>query len=151
MKKRMLINNRRLGQSRKLLLIMKKKFPNYDESMWKGAPQENFLKATELRRNMTEAEKVLWERLRNNQLQGIKFRRQHPVHLFIADFYCHKHKLIIEIDGEYHHTEDQKSKDCERTKLLEFQGLKILRFTNEEVINSTESVINKIKHEINIE
>ena len=75
---------------------MKKLKPNHDEGMWKGAPSDSFTKAQFLRRNETKAEKLLWEKLRNNQLEGLKFRRQHPVNIYIADFYCHKLKLIIE-------------------------------------------------------
>lgn len=65
---------------------MKKFKPNYNEGMWKGAPQSSFLKAKFLRKNETESEKILWEKLRNNQLKGFKFRRQHPIGLYIADF-----------------------------------------------------------------
>lgn len=127
---------------------MKKPVSYYNEGMWKGAPSTNFSKAIELRKNMTEPETILWERLKNNKINGVKFRRQHPVHLFIVDFYCHQYGLVIEIDGEYHNTEEQKLKDEERTKLLEFQNLKVLRFTNEEVMKTIENVIEKIKTEM---
>lgn len=123
---------------------MKKFKPNYQEGMWKGAPSSSFLKAQALRKNETEAEKILWERLRNNQLKGYKFRRQHPISLFIADFYCHQLKLIIEIDGEYHHLPEQIEKDLERTQILESNGLQLIRFTNEEVQENLEGVIAKI-------
>jgi len=123
---------------------MKKFKPNYQEGMWKGAPSSSFLKAQALRKNETEAEKILWERLRNNQLKGYKFRRQHPISLFIADFYCHQLKLIIEIDGEYHHLPEQIEKDLERTQILESNGLQLIRFTNEEVQENLEDVIAKI-------
>ncbi|MGI9651891.1 endonuclease domain-containing protein [Chryseobacterium sp. RLHN22] len=123
---------------------MKKFKPNYQEGMWKGAPSSSFLKAQALRKNETEAEKILWERLRNNQLKGYKFRRQHPISLFIADFYCHQLKLIIEIDGEYHHLPEQIEKDLERTQILESNDLQLIRFTNEEVQENLEDVIAKI-------
>lgn len=74
---------------------MKKLKPNYDDGMWKGAPSSSFLKAQSLRNNETKAEKILWEKLIRNQLKGHKFRRQHPISLFIADFYCHQLKLIL--------------------------------------------------------
>jgi len=128
---------------------MKKFKPNYDEGMWKGAPSSSFLKAKALRKNETEAEKILWERLRNNQLKGYKFRRQHPISLFIADFYCHQLKLIIEIDGEYHNLPEQIEKDLERTRILESNGLQLIRFTNEEVQENLENVIAKITSKIN--
>lgn len=127
---------------------MKKFKPNYDEGMWKGAPQSSFLKAQALRKNETKTEKILWERLRNNQLKGYKFRRQHPVGLFIVDFYCHRLKLILEIDGEYHNLPEQIKKDSERTQILESSGLQLIRFTNEEVHENLEDVIAKITFKI---
>ena len=116
--------------------------------MFKGAPAENFRRAELLRQNMTEAEKVLWEVLRNNKFEGYKFRRQHPIHKFIVDFYCHKLQLIIEVDGKYHNSSEQKVLDQEREELLKFQDLEIIRFNNEEVINHLDEVILKLKHKI---
>lgn len=123
---------------------MKKFKPNYNDGMWKGAPSSSFLKAQSLRNNETQAEKILWEKLRNNQLKGYKFRRQHPISLFIADFYCHQLKLIIEIDGEYHNTLEQIKKDNERTQILQDNGMKIIRFTNCEIENNVDKVITEI-------
>ena len=127
---------------------MKKLKPNHDEGMWKGAPSDSFTKAQFLRRNETKAEKLLWEKLRNNQLEGLKFRRQHPVNIYIADFYCHKFKLIIELDGDYHNQEEQKQKDEVRTEVLRFNGLKIIRFKNEEVEQDINQVLTTIKNKI---
>ncbi|WP_232778364.1 endonuclease domain-containing protein [Salegentibacter sediminis] len=127
---------------------MKKDHPGYDTSMWKGAPLQNFSKARKLRRDMTSAEEMLWEYLRNNQL-GYKFRRQHPVHYFIVDFYCHQFKLVIEVDGGYHNSKQQKIADKEREELLEFQDLHIIRFTNEEVIGNVKGIIQRILEKIN--
>ena len=124
---------------------MKKLKPNHDEGMWKGAPSDSFTKAQFLRRNETKAEKLLWEKLRNNQLEGLKFRRQHPVNIYIADFYCHELKLVIEVDGGYHQTKEQLILDNRRTDDIEFQGLKLIRFTNEEVTFNLEEVLTKIK------
>ena len=124
---------------------MKKLKPNHDEGMWKGAPSDSFTKAQFLRRNETKAEKLLWEKLRNNQLEGLKFRRQHPVNIYIADFYCHKFKLIIELDGDYHNQEEQKQKDEVRTEVLRLNGLKIIRFKNEEVEQDINQVLTTIK------
>lgn len=123
---------------------MKKFKPNYNDGMWKGAPSSSFLKAQSLRNNETQAEKILWEKLRNNQLKGYKFRRQHPVSLYIADFYCHQLKLIIEVDGEYHNTLEQIKKDDERTQVLRDNGMKIIRFTNYEIENNVDKVITEI-------
>lgn len=123
---------------------MKKLTPNYDEGMWKGAPASSFAKAQTLRKNETETEKLLWNKLKNNQLQGYKFRRQHPINLYIADFYCHKLKLIIEIDGDYHNTNEQKEKDIERTQILNCNDIRVIRFTNEDIINNIENVLLEI-------
>ena len=127
---------------------MKKLKPNHDEGMWKGAPSDSFSKAQFLRRNETKAEKLLWEKLRNNQLGGLKFRRQHPVNIYIADFYCHKFKLIIELDGDYHNQEEQKQKDEVRTEVLRLNDLKIIRFKNEEVEQDINQVLITIKNKI---
>ncbi|MEZ7528333.1 endonuclease domain-containing protein [Cloacibacterium normanense] len=127
---------------------MKKLKPNHDEGMWKGAPSDSFSKAQFLRRNETIAEKLLWEKLRNNQLEGLKFRRQHPVNIYIADFYCHKFKLIIELDGDYHNQEEQKQKDEVRTEVLGLNDLKIIRFKNEEVEQDINQVLITIKNKI---
>ena len=127
---------------------MKKLKPNHDDGMWKGAPSDSFSKAQFLRRNETIAEKLLWEKLRNNQLEGLKFRRQHPVNIYIADFYCHKFKLIIELDGDYHNQEEQKQKDEVRTEVLRLNDLKIIRFKNEEVEQDINQVLTMIKNKI---
>ena len=127
---------------------MKKLKPNHDDGMWKGAPSDSFSKAQFLRRNETKAEKLLWEKLRNNQLGGLKFRRQHPVNIYIADFYCHKFKLIIELDGDYHNQEEQKQKDEVRTEVLRLNDLKIIRFKNEEVERDINQVLTTIKNKI---
>ena len=93
---------------------------------------------------MTPAEKVLWDKLRSKALDGYKFRRQHPISKYITDFYCHSLKLVIEIDGNIHDLEDQIEYDAGREFELQELGLKVLRFTNEEVLQSPEKVLNKI-------
>ena len=116
--------------------------------MWKGANPQIFSNAKNLRENMTNAELIFWNRVKNKQFHGLKFRRQHPIHKYIADFYCHKLKLIIEIDGDYHNTSEQKNYDILRTKDLNFQGIKILRFKNDEVENEIEEVLKTIENYI---
>ncbi len=96
------------------------------------------------RNKPTEAETILWEYLKSNR-QGIHFRRQHIIGLFIADFVCLKHKLVVEIDGLYHQLPEQQTSDKQRTEWLEDKGFKVLRFTNEEVLANTETVVNVIK------
>jgi len=110
-----------------------------------------FFNTKKLRENPTQAEEVMWLSLRNNQLDGYKFRRQHPLLRYVVDFYCHQLKLVIEIDGEYHQTVQQKKLDKERTANIEFQGLHAIRFTNDEVLADMDSVLRKIKEFIKIE
>jgi cyclase len=101
---------------------------------------------------MTPSEKKLWEQLKNRKFLGIKFRRQHPVSCFIADFYCHQAKLIIEVDGGYHHHKDQKEMDSAREGALEDLGIKVIRFSNEEIEKNIISILDRIKeviHELN--
>jgi acetylglutamate kinase len=105
-------------------------------------------KAKENRNNPTAAEKHLWSYLKGNHL-GAHFRQQHPIYGFIPDFVCLQHKIIIEIDGGYHFDGEQPEKDEERTQWLKSQGYKVLRFTNEEVLQETEAVIIKIKEALN--
>ena len=121
-----------------------KKSDLHNTGMWKGASKETFRKARILRENMTEPEKQLWERLSKNQLEGLKFRRQHPILFYIADFYCHALHLIIEIDGGYHDTIEQKLKDDKRTERLRSNGITLIRFRNEEVLNNIDGVIEEI-------
>jgi len=111
--------------------------------MFYGAKRTIFQNAFDLRKNMTLAEKVLWERLNKSQF-GVRFKAQHPIDIFIADFYCHKYRLVIEVDGEIHLS--QKEYDENRTAELENRwGLTVIRFTNEEVLNDTDRVIEDIK------
>ncbi|WP_245181081.1 endonuclease domain-containing protein [Flavobacterium sp. XN-5] len=123
---------------------MKKDDLQHDDSMWKGAPGNGFLMAQYLRERATAAEVYLWERLKLNQFQGLKFRRQHPIGIYIVDFYCHQKKLIIEVDGEYHGDLEQVQKDTERTDFLNFQGLHVIRFSNEKVLTEIDSVLEEI-------
>jgi len=96
----------------------------------------------ELRKNQTPAEKALWEVVRNKQLGGFKFRRQHIMDVFIVDFVCLKAKLIIEVDGKTH--DFQKEYDEARTQYFNEFEFQVIRFTNEEVLNNIEKVEEKI-------
>jgi len=100
--------------------------------------------ANELRKRETEAEQKLWALLRNRQLKGKKFRRQHAITKYIVDFYCHECKLAIELDGYHHKKDDVKEYDKARTVLLSEYGITVLRFWNEEVIQEIEIVLEKI-------
>src|SRR4030042_514836 len=109
-----------------------------------GASGNIFSKSRELRTNMTKAERILWESLRNGNRNGYKFRRQHPISAFIADFYCHKAKLIIEVDGGIHKVAENKEYDKIRSIELEKYGLTVIRFTNDEIIKKLENVLCQI-------
>ena len=113
--------------------------------MHQGANSDKFKFSKTLRENPTPQESKLWNALRNNQLNGFKFRQQHPLNRFVADFYCHKAKLVIEIDGGYHDEKMQKLYDNWRNEVINEFGISILRFRNEEVDNSFEHVLSKIK------
>ena len=113
--------------------------------MFYGASSNIFEKAKVLRGNMTEAETVLWEKLSNKKLDGHRFRRQHSISSFIADFYCHKAKLVIEVDGEVHQHEEQADYDEGRNYDIESLGIKVVRFSNREVIYDIDEVLRKIK------
>ncbi|WP_026947189.1 endonuclease domain-containing protein [Algoriphagus marincola] len=117
---------------------------SYSENLFYGASPEIHKRAKELRKQMTPAEKVLWNFLKNKSLEGFKFRRQHPIDKYIVDFYCHQKKLVIEVDGSIHDQLNQKEYDSGRTSVLEEFGLKVIRFRNEEVLDNFQSVIGRI-------
>jgi very-short-patch-repair endonuclease len=98
-----------------------------------------------LRKNMTEAELVLWEVLKNKKLCGRKFRRQHSIGYYIADFYCPSEKLIIELDGQHHYTSEVIAKDTDRDIHLKMMDIKVLRFENKEVLSKLTEVLKAIK------
>ena len=100
--------------------------------------------AIDLRNNCTEAECILWKRLKGNQLKGYDFHRQKPLLYYIVDFYYHELNLIIELDGKIHLNEDNKIRDLLRQEALEEYGITFLRFSNEEVLNDLEAVIREI-------
>lgn len=116
--------------------------PNYTTNKldW----HSNIDNAKEMRSNQTEAESILWEAIRNKK-NGYKFRRQHLIDRFIADFVCLEKRLIVEVDGKYHNDPDQRELDNQRTEILESLGYKIIRFTNDEVIVDFDNVLSTIK------
>jgi very-short-patch-repair endonuclease len=104
-------------------------------------------RARQLRRDQTDAEHRLWARLRDRQLGGAKFRRQHPIGPFVADFCCPQGKLIVELDGGQH-AEDVAA-DEKRSRFLEAQGYRVLRFWNHDVLQNTEAVLERIVEALN--
>jgi very-short-patch-repair endonuclease len=98
----------------------------------------------ELRKNMTDAEKRLWSKVRLRQLKGYQFFRQRVIGNYIVDFYCPGAKLVIEVDGSQHYLEDGAAADRKREGYLNRRGLKVLRFTDTEVLKNIEGVIENL-------
>jgi len=110
-------------------------------------PIITFKRAKRLRREMSLPEVVLWQHLRRDTLKGYRFRRQHPIGPYILDFYCAEARLCIEIDGAIHDNAEQAAHDQRRTQWLEEQGIRVLRFTAEDVLtdSSLEGVLTTIE------
>jgi very-short-patch-repair endonuclease len=102
----------------------------------------------QLRKNMTEAEKVLWSRLRRKQMQGVQFYRQKPIGRYIVDFYAPAARLVVELDGGQHYEAEHMKKDTERDLCLAKEGLLVIRFDNLQVLNEIDAVLAEIYHEI---
>ena len=114
-------------------------------ALWKKLKPE----ARRMRRAPTPTEKVLWERLRDRRLGGFKFRRQHAIGRFVVDFFCAKRNLVVEIDGQIH--ESTREMDAARDTFLSEMGLKVIRFENGDVLNSTERILQVIFKELEAE
>ena len=132
---------------------MKRKWPHWPEKRGiAGIEQLNnvrYLKdrRKKLRNSPTESENHLWRFLKGKQLEGRKFRRQHSFGNYILDFYCPAEKLAVELDGSHHWTDEEViANDKRRTEYLNAHGIRVLRFSNQEVINNTPSVLQQIAH-----
>ena len=113
--------------------------------MFYNAKPQIFENAKALRKNMTSSEKKLWQFLSGKKVLKLRFRTQHPIDIFIADFYCHPLKLVIEVDGDIHESKSHKEYDIGREAELSEWGIKVIRFTNEEVENDISQVMNEIE------
>jgi len=109
---------------------------------------DKFKKARNLRREQTEQEKILWSIIRGRKFYGLKFKRQVPIGVYIADFCCNEKKLIIELDGGQHNEPNNIEYDKNRTKFLENEGYQIIRFWNNDINDNLEGVYTKLKQEI---
>ena len=98
----------------------------------------------ELRRNMTDAERLLWSKLKGKQLKGFQFNRQKPIGNYIVDFYCLEAKLVIEVDGGQHYSDEGKQKDRVRDEYMIQNGLRVLRFSDRDVLKNIDGVIETI-------
>jgi len=112
--------------------------------MFYGASPQIFQNAKELRNNMTQSESKLWEKLNKKQFLGLRFRRQHPIGSYIADFYCHKLNMVIELDGGIHESPDQKEYDSGRAFDMKELGLTVIRFKNDEINDNIDEVLKRI-------
>ncbi len=113
--------------------------------MFYGADARTLRAAVKLRKNMTLAELILWKKLKDRKIVSTKFRRQHPIDIFIVDFYCHEYKLVIEIDGEIHNNKEIIEYDLARTNKIKKFGIRVVRFTNYQIIFKMSEVIIRIK------
>jgi very-short-patch-repair endonuclease len=113
---------------------------------WEPAPVPHALlvAARTLRTDMTDAEQFLWQCLRAKQMGGFKFRRQHPFHQYVLDFYCASAKLAIELDGSGHDSDEGRSNDAIRSAFLLQHGIRVLRFWNNQLFQQTEAVLTQI-------
>lgn len=101
-------------------------------------------RARKLRREQTEAERRLWQKLRDRRLGGFKFVRQEPIGPYFADFVCRERALVVEIDGATHSTDDELAYDARRTAFLEREGFRVLRATNAEIYENLDGVLETI-------
>jgi very-short-patch-repair endonuclease len=102
------------------------------------------MKARALRKNSTDAERILWSELRDHRLNGAGFRRQVPIANYIADFVCHAANLVIEVDGGQHFSDEAEKADAVRTAVIEAKGLQVLRFNNQDVKTNRAGVLETI-------
>ncbi|MDP2244466.1 endonuclease domain-containing protein [Pseudomonas sp.] len=106
--------------------------------------------AKQLRRDQTDCERLLWQHLRNRQLGGFKFRRQYPLPPYVLDFYCAELGLAVELDGGQHFSDEALHKDAERSRYLERYGVRVLRFSNREVLAQMPEVLAEILRQAGI-
>ncbi len=109
-----------------------------------ATPRHLLAASRALRREMTPQEKRLWAYLRHRRLGGLKFRRQPVVDRFITDYFCHAAQLVVELDGSVHQTPEQQVHDAERQALLEMQGYRVLRFTNDQIDTDLDTALSII-------
>ena len=110
---------------------------------WKVSPKLRS-NARALRRNSTDAERILWSELRDHRLGGAGFRRQVPIERYVADFVCHAAKLVIELDGGQHFSDQAEQADAARSAAIEAKGFQVLRFSNHDVMTNRAGVLETI-------
>jgi very-short-patch-repair endonuclease len=126
------------GFSASEVLVVDPEHPNWKVT---GRLRTN---ARALRKNSTDVERILWSELRGHRLNGASFRRQVPIQSYIADFVCHAAKLVIELDGGQHFSDQSERADVRRSAVIEAQGFKVLRFSNHDVMTNRDGVLETI-------
>jgi very-short-patch-repair endonuclease len=111
-----------------------------EQPTWKVPPKLRS-NARALRKNSTDAERILWSELRDHRLNGASFRRQVPIQNYIADFVCHAAKLVIELDGVQHFSDGQEAADEKRSAVIEAKGFRVVRFSNHDVMTNRAGVL----------
>ncbi len=123
---------------------------SFEYPMYFGTTPAIFKLAKELRKNETESEKILWTKLNKTQMMGLQFRRQHPINMFVADFYCAKIKLVIEVDGDIHELLEYHEHDIGRSDILNEFGITVIRFSNDKIINDLDNSLNIIEKSVKL-
>jgi imidazole glycerol-phosphate synthase subunit HisF len=116
--------------------------------MYYNARLETIQLARNLRHSTTKSEKILWRYINKGRILGYKFRRQHPIGFYVADFYCHKLRLVIEVDGPIHMLKDNQEHDVNRTAVLEQYDIEVIRFKNEDVEKRIVWVVESIRDKV---
>ncbi|UYO53873.1 endonuclease domain-containing protein [Rhodopseudomonas palustris] len=117
------------------------------QASWNVSPSQR-RHARELRKKSTDAERLMWGELRDKKLNGFSFKRQVPIGPYIADFACHAKKLVVEIDGGQHFSDDSERSDAARTAAIEARGFRVVRFSNADVMGNREGVLQSIATEL---
>jgi len=102
-------------------------------------------RSRKLRENMTVAEEYLWAKIRTDKIKGYRFYRQKPIGIYITDFYCHKAKLVVEIDGSQHCSKQNREYDQARSDFFTSLGIRVIRFSNQDTLSNINAVLEKIK------
>jgi very-short-patch-repair endonuclease len=118
---------------------------SFNRNLHLNAAGKLFQYARDLRASQTSAEDILWQHLRGRRLDGLKFRRQHPLVEFVSDFYCHEKRLVIELDGSVHDNEINKDYDQARTNWLGELNIMVIRFRNYEIHHNLDFVLSEIR------
>lgn len=125
------------------VLVRRRRYAMNGQRTWENVPGQTFANARALRKNLTASERRFWSAVRGEQL-GVKFRRQHPIGAYIADFFCPERALVVEIDGDSHYLPDAREYDATRTETFRALGIEIARYSNSDVTSNISSVLEDV-------